>query len=301
MKQKRTKLKVREKADVAFRNILLTMGVAATCISAQAESVTNWHTFKASPATTLSGQGTSSPVMGSAATTSSTGFLMGYMDTPLSLANVGDKISFTYSLRFNDATGMAAAGNDNFRFALFDLNGQSQATLDNTATAGVIGQTDDLRGYWFGVRTGPTGGSIRELVGGQVNPFANANVVSVAGGTISGGPISYSSAVNGVGGSLYYAEMTLEKTGSGLSLSGYFGGNGATNFFSAVDSSGFPGSYGAVGFFNGSALNADQILPQDVTVTLVPVPEPSTITLITAGLFATGFHLTRRRSAVRNG
>src|SRR6185295_9763558 len=90
------------------------------CAQLHAGLVTNWHTFKASPATTLAGQGTGSPTFGSGAATASAGFLVGYFQA-LSLTNVGDRISFTYQCSFTDAGGMASAG-DNFRYALFDLN-----------------------------------------------------------------------------------------------------------------------------------------------------------------------------------
>src|SRR5688500_18504876 len=96
--------------------------LAAAHLSAQ--PVTDWHTFKAAPATVLSGQGTSSPIMGDLSATASAAFLVGYLNSPLSLVNVGDQITLSFGESFNDATNMASA-NDNFRFALIDLNGQT--------------------------------------------------------------------------------------------------------------------------------------------------------------------------------
>lgn len=257
----------------------------------QAQPVTDWHTFKATPATTLSGQGTDDPVLGTTATTGSAAFLIGYLNSPLSLANVGDRISVRYDVSFNDAAGMANA-NDNFRFALFDLNGQPRVAAENTGTAGITGQTDNWRGYWFGVRTAATGGSIRERTGTADNPFANASATLL--GTPGGDAVNFSSAVNGVGGALYSGELTLELTASGVDLSGYFGGNGATNTFSFSDnSSPFTSNFEAVGFLNGGPLNNDQVLFQNVTVTLTPVPEPSSVVLAFVGLI--GFILFRIR------
>ncbi len=86
----------------------------------KAQPVTDWHTFKATPATTLSGQGTSSPVFGTTTDTASQVVLIGYLGSPLSLLNVGDKITFTFNVSFNDAAGMAATTPDQFRFALFE-------------------------------------------------------------------------------------------------------------------------------------------------------------------------------------
>lgn len=54
--------------------------------SLQAGSVTDWHTFRATTATTIySGQGTDDPVFGSYAAPASQGFLVGYLGSPLSL------------------------------------------------------------------------------------------------------------------------------------------------------------------------------------------------------------------------
>ena len=84
----------------------------------------------------------------------------------MSLTNLGDRITFSYQVTFTDAGGMSSAG-DNFRYALFDLNGQTPVTAENTATAGVDGQTDNWRGYWFGNKGGGgagNNGSIRERI-----------------------------------------------------------------------------------------------------------------------------------------
>src|SRR5215207_10806543 len=134
---------------------------------ASAAPVTDWHTFRASPATTLSGQGTDDPIMGgpTAAETSSNGFLVGYLSQPVTLANEGDFVTLTFNVSFNDDAGGTVGGGDNFRFALFNLNGQTPVTADNTATAGVDGQTDNWRGYWCGHKGGGgagINGSIRE-------------------------------------------------------------------------------------------------------------------------------------------
>src|SRR5688572_9363341 len=121
------------------------------CASLDAAPIIDWHIFKSAPATTLSGQGTSSPVWGSTSATAAT------------------------------------------------------ATLDNTATAGVAGQTENWLGYRFGVKSGTGTGSawsIRERgAGADLNPMANAQSVSLAAPT--GDQLLWSGAVNGVGGALY--------------------------------------------------------------------------------------------------
>jgi hypothetical protein len=284
-----------------FKTVLLTGCATLCCADLQAAAVTNWHTFKASPATTLSGQGTSSPVFGSLAETSATGFLVGYMDSPLSLINVGDRISFTFQVSFNDATGMPTGAGDQFRFGLFALNGATRATADNTAAAGVAGQTDNWLGYRFGVRSGSgTGstGSIRErTIGADLNPLANAQTTLL--GTPTGDQVLWHSATNGVGGGTIYAgELTLQLTPSGVDLSGFFRGNGTTNFFAFSDTTTpFTSGFEAVAFLNGGSLSADQMLFQNVAVVSI-VPEPSPVALLSLGLV--GMFLFRLARARRN-
>jgi hypothetical protein len=267
-----------------------------------ADAVTNWHTFRATTATTLSGQGTSSPVFGSTTETSATGFLVGYMDSPLSLVNVGDKITFSFQVSFNDAAGMPTGAGDQFRFGLYDISG-TKATADNTAAAGVAGQTDNWVGYRYGVRSGSgTGstGSIREraAAGGDLNPMANAQTVSL--GSPTGDQVLWHSGTNGVGGgTLYTGELTLQLSASGVDLSGFFRGNNTTNIFAASDTtSAFTTDFEAVAFLNGGSLSADQMLFQNVNVTYIPViPEPSAATLVALGLI--GFVLRSVRSRTR--
>lgn len=255
--------------------LLLTALTACTAflgVNMQAGPVTNWHTFRATTATTLSGQGTSSPVYGSTNLTASGSFLIGYLDA-LSLTNVGDRITFSFQASFTDAVGMANAM-DNFRFALFDLNGQTPVTAENTASAGVNGQTDDWRGYWFGVRH-PTGvGSIRERIAALVsgdNAFAatgDNNPTAPSLGSVGGDGVNFLSSTGPEGGPPYLGVMALEKTPAGVALAGLFGGNGATNLFAVNDdATPFPVNYAAVGYLNGGPLSCDQINFQNVTVT----------------------------------
>ena len=238
---------------IAFIACLLSAGL-------KAEPVTNWHTFKAAPATAVSGQGTSSPVFGRTNLTAREGFLIGYFDA-LSLTNLGDRITFSFQVSFTDAAGIANA-QDNFRFALFDLNGQTPVTAENSATAGVDGQTDDWRGYWFGVRH-PTGvGSIRERIAALNsgdNSFAATGTNATTApslGAVGGDGVAFQSSTGPEGGPPYLGLMALERTSSGVALAGYFGGNGATNLFAANDNGApFPANYAAVGYLNGGVLD----------------------------------------------
>jgi hypothetical protein len=259
--------------------------------AAFADPVAQWHTLKAAPATVVdSGQGTNDPVIGNLITTSSASRIVGYF-TPRTLTNVGDLLTLSYTVSLNDATGMAD-GADNWRFALFDRNGEAPLADENTAANGTD-RTDGLRGYWFGVDTIAAGaqGSMRERTGttADQDPFANASATLL--GNAGGTAVDFTSSVNGDGaGPLYQGIMTLELTAGGLSLSGSFGNaTHGMNTFSFLDDTPVTTTFGAVGFLNGGALSVDQVILRDVEVTLVP--EPSSLALAGAG----GLALLRRR------
>src|SRR5688572_31107555 len=100
---------------------LPTLALALACFTANAAAVTDWHTFRAAPATTLSGQGTDDPIVGSFTETADASFVIGYAPSPVTLGNIGDRVTFDFSVRFNDTSGMISAA-DNFRFGIYDLN-----------------------------------------------------------------------------------------------------------------------------------------------------------------------------------
>jgi hypothetical protein len=282
----------------------LSLG-AGSVATAATIPVTDWHTFRATTATTLGGQGTNAPTMGSTTASSSNGFIVGYLPNAIALTNVGDFVTLSFNVSFNDATGVTNNG-DNFRWALFDLNGQTPVSGDNFATAGVDGQTDDWRGYWFGHKGGGgagTNGSIRErtaaLASGD-NIFAAAapnNTSAPSLGAVGGTAVTIAGSVNGDNtGPLYTGTLTLTKTAAGIDLSGSFSGtNGANaNSFSVSDNTTpSPASFRAVAFLNGSGISADQVIFQNVNV-LTNVPEPAAAGVLALSAMAIGM---RRRRA----
>ena len=257
-----------------------------------ADPVIDWRTYKASPATTLAGQGTNDPIIGDLANSANASFVIGYLAAPAVLgANAGDSITLSFGVSFNDAVGMANAG-DNFRFALFDTNGEAApdttAGGPNYATAGTD-NTDNFRGYWLGVKNGTgtgSGGSIREriaMVASGQNAFAatgaNSGTVTTLGTGVGGDPVTLVSDVNGDNtGADYTGVLTLTRNVSGLvDISGSFLGSNAItgNVFSASDTTANASStYGAVGFLVGNALNVDQVFFQNVDVTVPSAGQP---------------------------
>jgi hypothetical protein len=248
--------------------VLLPIAVLSVCWTLlHAEPITNWHTFKANTATTLSGQGTSSPVFGSPSASAATAFLIGYFDA-LSLTNLGDRLTLSHRVSFTDAAGMSSQ-DDQYRFALYDMNGQPRVTDENTASAGVAGFTDDWRGYWFGVdssQAGTAAGTIRERTAGNLHPIANAGTTLI--GRPTGAGVLFASSTSPAGGPSYSGEMAIERTPNGLALAGYFGGNGTTNIFAVNDNAApHPVNFGAFGVLNGGPSSCDQFNFQDVTIT----------------------------------
>lgn len=257
-------------------------------ISTKAAEVTDWRTYRGTAATTLTGQGTNDPIIGDlVGSPAQASFAIGYLGEPVVLgANVGDKVEFTFGVRFNDVEGMGNQG-DNFRFALFDLNGETPDLATggagdgpNYATAGT-GNTDDFRGYIFGHRGGGGSGaqgSMREriatLASGQ-NAFAATspnNVTAPTLASVTGDSFPIVGDVNGDGaGPNYTGVMTLTRTELGVDVSGTFSDGTETNIYMASDNATPTSStFGAVGFLIGGPLNVDQAIFSDVNVSIVP-------------------------------
>ena len=261
--------------------VLTTLAGAA---SAEPVPITDYRVYKDAVALPLVGQGTDDPVVGELATAATGSFLLGYLPSPITLgANEGDRVTLSFDVHFRDTAGMTNAG-DNFRFALFDLNGEAQDSATGGSgggpsynTAGTT-NTDDFRGYWFGVRNGTgtgSGGSIRErmaLLSGA-NPFSatGANTGTAPSlGPVGGDPVTLESddVEAATTGPDYTGVLKLTRTASGVDLSGFFiGSNGATgNVYTASDNVDPFTTFGAVGFLIGNALSSEQVLLSNITV-----------------------------------
>jgi hypothetical protein len=222
-------------AAIAVKSAFVSLLIASWAQYCQADPVTDWRTYRQAAVTTLAGQGTDDPVLGDLTNTSQASFMLGYLTTPAVLGgNDGDFVKLTFGVSFNDAVGGQGAG-DNFRFALFDLNGEAQDSATggsgggpNYTPAGTT-NTDNFRGYWFGNKGGGgagDNGSIRErpaALTGSMNPFTNnatdpaPSLGSVGGVNI---PLHADVSGNGAGGD-YIGEMTLTREAGGIHLRGF--------------------------------------------------------------------------------
>lgn len=269
--------------------ILATLALVAWATSASGALVTDFRTYKASPATSLAGQGTGSPVVGDlSGNTAAAAFVIGYLDAPAVLGpHVGDTVTLTFGVSFDDATGMSNAG-DNFRWALFDLNGEAEDSATggvssgpNYATAGT-GNTNNFRGYILGHRGGGgagANGSIRERISALAtgdNAFAvtGGNAVTAPSlGAAGGDFVPLSSDVNGDNtGADYTGSLRITRTLTGVDITGSFSNGTLSNAFAASDASPASSTYGAIGFLIGGPLNVEQVRFQNIDVTAVPEP-----------------------------
>lgn len=250
----------------------LCFGIAASIFltsTVVAEPVTVWHTFRGMRSTTLSNRNGSSPVLGDPNLSSTNAFLIGYFD-PISISKPGDQIILNFRIAFRDSDGISNQ-DEQFRFGLYDLNGQPRVQEPDLPTAGVAGFTDKWKGYWFGIESkeGQKAGTIRKRFHStSLHPLANAGGELI--GIPTGDSVDLVSSPSTKGGPIYSGEMALEKTPSGLAITGYFGGNGTTNWFAANDAALFPEKFAAVGFLNGGASDCDQINFYDVQVSYAP-------------------------------
>ena len=268
--------------NATFRRLQVVCAMTAVTLTsvAHAVEVTTWRTFRGTDSTATvvdSGQGTNDPVFGNTTTTSQASRIIGYFD-PLTLVDVGDEISLTYTVSFNDAnaTGMNTSSGDNWRYALFGLNGEAPPAAENIAANG-SSDTNGFLGYWAGVKTGAgagAAGSLRERFDTSNNDmFANATATdNLVTPPIDGTNITFAGLINGAGTpTLYTGEFTITKTAAGVDLSGSFSGNGGENTFLFSETTPISLTYGAVGFLNGGGMSADQVIFQDVNATYTPV------------------------------
>lgn len=262
-----------------LRSPAALLGLAAVLVSAplaQAASVASWTQFSGSIS---SGLNSSSPVLGNGTSESADGQTI-YAATPTyTLANVGDAVTFSGSVTFSSLNAPQA---DQFRFGIYDVNGQSGATgwlgyfASNSGTSG--GPTYSRLWERSNPNTGSFGSGTGAVTIANVN--ATPNNTSFVSGTYN-----FSIAALRTASGLTLTWTLVNSTASTYSVSGTFADTTAQSYV-----------FNRVGIFTGGGLNANQasFSNMDMTFTPAAVPEPSSFAAI-AGLAGIGFVAMRRR------
>jgi len=189
----------------------------------------------------------------------------------LTLANIGDSISLSFSFRFDATPGDNAAG---FRFALSNSRGTPSTADDN--------------GYYISISTGAatkTHQIFRE--NGGTAPYLGGGDRTAIGATNS-------TASNITDTVQHTGMLVLTKSGaSGTTISASI--DGTSYFASVTDSSGLF-TFDEIGI--SSANTSRNIWFDNVIVTSAAVPEPSSIFLVLAA--GSGFLLRISRRKMRN-
>jgi hypothetical protein len=250
--------------------LLATLVAGLLTTAAQAVAVVDFFSMRGTTATTLSGTGnTDDPSLGTTTETADAARMIGYFPEQ-TLVNIGDKITLSFSVSFVAADGTMSNGTDNFRFALFDRNGETQEATNSNLAVNGTSNTNAFRGYWYGVdtNTNATGaqGAIRARSGTTADddPFANASAPLL--GTAGGEEVTLAV------GETYTGTMILTLTNTNeITLSGSFTDPDAgPNEYAFVDTAPPTKSFSVVGFLNGNAIDADQANFQNIDVTYTP-------------------------------
>jgi hypothetical protein len=253
---------------------ILAAGLFA--ISADAAPLTSWTQFSGAIS---SGLNTASPVLGNGTADSGDNQSI-YAIAPLSytLTTVGDTLTLSGGVTFSS---LAIPQADQFRFGLYDVNGQSGATgwlgymASNSGTSG--GPTYSR--LWE--RNNPNTGSF----GSGTGATAVANVNATPSNTsFASGTYTYSLTVTRVATGLE-VDWTLIGTNVSSTVSGTY-----------IDTTPQTYTFNRVGFFTGGGLNAAQVSFSNVDLTFVAVPEPAALSMVVGGL-AFCFVRPRRRLA----
>lgn len=254
------------------------IGLLAQPFSARAALVTTWTQNSGSNASNL---GTANPILGTGATDSGDNQQINAVTaSSYTLSSVGDSVSLTGGVTF---TGLATPQADQFRFGLYDVNGQSGVN-------GWLGYFATNAGNPSG-GTGPTVSNLWERSNPNTASFGSgtgAVSISTVGATPSGPAF--------VSGS-YTFSLSITRVSAGLELAWSMVGTDVTYSFSKtfIDTTPQTYTFNRVGIFTGGGLNADQITFSNIDVTFTAVPEPSTWAAITA-VVALGAACMRRRA-----
>lgn len=250
------------KSSRILSSAVAILAVGLSTISANAALLTSWTQYSGSVS---SGLNTSSPVLGNGTTDSADSqSIYAISPTSYTLSNVGESLTLSGSVTFlNLATPQA----DQFRFGLYNVNGQSGATgwLGYMASNSGTSAGPTYSRLWE--RNNPNTGSF----GSGTGATAIANVNATQGNT------SFASGT-------YTFSLTVTRVATGLEVGWTLIGTNVASTVSGTFLDTTPQTYtfNRVGFFTGGGLNADQVSFSNVDLTIVP--EPGALGLVVGGL-----------------
>ncbi len=257
---------------------ITTLGLLALPALAHAELLSSWTQYTGSITSDLN---TASPVIGNGTTESADDqTIYAASASPYTLATVGDTITLSGGVTF---TNLNAPQADQFRFGLYDVNGQSGATgwLGYFATNSGTSTGQTYSRLWE--RDNPNSGSFGSGAGATLVGTANATPGNLSFATGS-----------------YTFSLTATRTASGLDLAWTILGTNVTYSVSGTYSDATPQTYtfDRVGIFTGGGLNADQVSFSNVDLTYTSaIPEPASAAVVLASVAGLLTFASRRRRA----
>ena len=225
------------------------------------------------------------------------------------LANVGDKLTATYT--FTTPATVGSAGTGAFRVGLFDTLGRAGLDADITASSAVPNplygyfatNTPGLPGYMMDmdVGTGSEDLSFRQLDTGITATTPTGRLLGTTTGFTQISPTGPDGAYTIVPNTTYTGSIALTRVSpTELQITGTLGA-ATHSVIDVFDSS----SYGMLAFWANSNIFGSSATPNtpdngidftNVTITFTPIPEPATAMVWTALMGASMWRTRTRRS-----
>lgn len=208
----------------------------------------------------------------------------------LTLVNVGDSIALTGSFTFT----AGVANNQQFRFGLFNNNGNATGTLSGGLWSGAT--TSGWLGYFIAPGSTVGGSANSTRVFGRSGSGSNFELSGTGAGYDVAGTPGPSDPLNPqITAGTYGIDLTITKESTGVQLSYNFQKTAGTGSFqdtgTFLDTSGASStemSYNAAAFLLsggvGSGTTPYTFNNVDVTFTPAAVPEPATLSMIGFGI-----------------
>jgi hypothetical protein len=253
---------------------LAAVSLLSFATSASAAPLTSWTQDAGSIS---SGLNTASPILGNGTSDSADGQGIHAVSSSFSLNTVGDSISLYGGVAF---AGLATPQADQFRFGLYNVNGQS-------SISGWLG--------YFASNSGTSGGPTYSRLWERNNPNSFSYGSGSGATTISSANATPSNTAFASGS--YTFSLTYTRVATGLQIDWTLLGTDVTYSVSGsfLDTTPQTYTFNRVGMFTGGGLNASQVSFSNISLDYTPVPEPAVTGLLLGGSLL--FVLRRRRQA----